>query len=299
MGAEPVRDSGDETSGDSNGLEAEGTEQASVEQTASTERDSRDATEASESAEAETSEERGAETETGVGSALAYSDAQFGSFDDDGDDASTVQSTADESGAEGSDGQGAEVVASHADGEMVEAATEDSSAEATEVAEEPMEEADASADDEANRLAEIQAGLGHAPVPSAQRPVNDAPLPLTTLRPAQQQNRAPRTESTVFAKLVLKGDEDAAVTVRVHDISASGVRLTVPRSEPVRLDHLLEPELIVRVERDGERRLLQLPCELVRVAGFDPTFVDVAFRFKDIELDDATMFHSMRHLLFL
>lgn len=225
------------------------------------------------------------------------SDAAYSAFDDEGDDSvdGEQEDAAPGISADAADPSEQDAQASgDTDGSEGDSVLE---GEASLEAAEPVPSAER--EDDGARLEAIEAELEQVPVPSTMKARNDAQLTLTTLRPVQQNDRAPRTESTVFAKLVLKGDEDAAVTVRVHDISASGVRLTVPRSEPVTLDHLLEPELLVRVERDGERRLLQLPCELVRVANFSDTFVDVAFRFRDIELDDATMFHSLRHLLFV
>jgi hypothetical protein len=99
----------------------------------------------------------------------------------------------------------------------------------------------------------------------------------------------------VFAKLLLGLDREE--TVRLVDVSDTGLRLLLPRSTPLTLAEALSASIVLRTRRDGED--LQLHVALVRIAATTPREVDLAFQFGALTADEVTRLHDLRSLFFL
>lgn len=109
------------------------------------------------------------------------------------------------------------------------------------------------------------------------------------------QSRAQRLDVRALATLQLgRGHEEV---VLIHDMSVSGVRLSIERCAPLAICELLEATLHVRVAGSAESRDLRLAVELVRVSGYDEKRVVLGFRFRAGSKVDPVEIKQLRGLL--
>jgi len=103
---------------------------------------------------------------------------------------------------------------------------------------------------------------------------------LTELASKAWKERALRRKATIEARLRLADQSDAqAVPVQILDISASGVRVRLPRSAPLDVMQADRMYLTVSVESPSEAQVLGLFVSFVRVAAMEHGHAEVAFRF--------------------
>ena len=103
---------------------------------------------------------------------------------------------------------------------------------------------------------------------------------LTELAGKAWKERALRRKANIQARLRHAEESDAqAVAVRILDLSASGVRVRLPRSAPLDVMRADRMYLTVSVEGPSEAQVLGLFVSFVRVAAMEHGHAEVAFRF--------------------
>lgn len=108
--------------------------------------------------------------------------------------------------------------------------------------------------------------------------------------------RAERFDAEVLAKLVFADRPDEPLTVTVHDVSATGIRVTVPFG--VELDVMTSRSVgfLLRAEAPEGPRLFRLAARLVRVAGTDDAGVQLGFEFGGVGAEDRELLGELTNV---
>ncbi len=121
----------------------------------------------------------------------------------------------------------------------------------------------------------------------------DERLQVELLRLLQSRFR-PRAERRSVKRTGRLSHEGYDEVVLIRDISASGVRVRVPKQQPFDVAHAAFMTLSLKLEH----AVHELPVTLVRVADTDPEGIEVACRFLNPEVDNAGIADRLRSLFF-
>lgn len=110
--------------------------------------------------------------------------------------------------------------------------------------------------------------------------------------------RSTRKVVRVIAKMVRRvADFDVEESVVVHDISETGISVTIPNDSNVSLAEAVTPLFILRVVSSGaeevSQREIRLSVQLVRVVARIDTGVVVAFRFEGVPPHDRECLYDV------
>lgn len=112
--------------------------------------------------------------------------------------------------------------------------------------------------------------------------------------------RAERRSMKIFAKLHVYGsktglDEEA---VMVQDVSATGIRVAVPRDAQLNLKDLTKVEFLLAIKEGDGRKKIKLSAEFIRVAKVAEDHISLAFRFFSVEPEVAELLEKGSNLFF-
>jgi hypothetical protein len=115
-------------------------------------------------------------------------------------------------------------------------------------------------------------------------------------RAAGERRRAERRQVHVLAKLRLK--DERVEQVLLVDISSTGVRLRLPRTEKLTVENMRDPILRIRVKTGETTSVVSLGMRLVRVPKLTDDFFDLAFEFRDVTVHLASLLGHLQSLIF-
>ncbi|HJL19503.1 MAG TPA: hypothetical protein RMH99_27825 [Sandaracinaceae bacterium LLY-WYZ-13_1] len=107
--------------------------------------------------------------------------------------------------------------------------------------------------------------------------------------------RAPRRSSEVMAQLELSDREEPEM-VWLWDVSASGVRVTLPHGTPLDVEVAQRAVFVLQAQTEAGVRRVRIPAAFVRVAGSDPLGLQLAFRFVDPTAEQVRALRGLEDL---